>query len=172
MGNNMQQVLMDSNQGCCTSWSSPQTSRLPEEGWTLLFLFLFVNNNQAKEIVALALQPCVSHLAGVRDESSGVFFQAWCWARPHSLPLWWAPLSRGMWPLWLWLPWFSAARPRAALGSTPLLASPVHRDRSTTTVSQGQCHLTGTHHFTLFFPFFFVMLDHRDICFRISTHSC
>lgn len=39
MGNNMQQVLMDSNQGCCTSWSSPQTSRLQEERWTLLLFF-------------------------------------------------------------------------------------------------------------------------------------
>lgn len=40
MGNNMQQVLMDSNQGCCSSCL--QTSRLPEERWTLLFYFFYL----------------------------------------------------------------------------------------------------------------------------------
>lgn len=80
--------------------------------------------------------------------SSVLVFQAWCWARPRSLLLWWAPLSWRMWPLWLQLPWSSAARPRAALLSTLLLVSPVPQDPSTTTVSQWPCHLTWSHHFT------------------------
>lgn len=40
-----------------------------------------------------------------------------------------------MWPLWLRLPWFSAARPRAAPRSTLPLVSPALLGRSTTTVS-------------------------------------
>lgn len=40
-----------------------------------------------------------------------------------------------MWPLWLWLPWFSAAQPRAAPHSTLPLVSPALQDPCTTTVS-------------------------------------
>lgn len=40
-----------------------------------------------------------------------------------------------MWPLWPWLPWFSAAQPRAAPHSTLPLVSPALQDPCTTTVS-------------------------------------
>lgn len=102
------------------------------------------------------MQQSISPLPELRFESSSVLsFQAWWWARPHSPLLWWTPLSLRVWPVWLQLPWFSAARPRAALHSTLLLVSPVHQDRSTTTVSQWPGHLTWRHQFTLF------LCDHR-----------
>lgn len=56
-------------------------------------------------------------------------------ARPHRVQQWWAPLLLRMWPVWLWLPWLWVAPPQAAPHSTFPLASSVHPDRSTTTVS-------------------------------------
>lgn len=96
-----------------------------------------------------------------------VLLQAWCWARPHLLLLWRTPLWWGMWPLWLWLPWFSAAQLQAALHSTLPLARPVHRDHSTTTVSQWQGHLTTRQYFRLF-----MMIDRGEISFRLSANPC
>lgn len=103
--------------------------------------------------------------AEIKVESSTVLLQAWCWARPHLLLLWRTPLWWGMWPLWLWLPWFSAAQPQAALHSTHRRARPVHRDHSMTTVSQWQGHLTTRQYFSLF-----RMIDQGAISIRLSAH--
>lgn len=71
----------------------------------------------------------------MRPESSGVLSQAWHWVRPPQRPFRPAPLPSRVWPLWLRLPWSSAAQPRAARRSTLPLASPALLDRSSTTVS-------------------------------------
>lgn len=79
--------------------------------------------------------PCVSLLEEVKGDTPIAPLQAWRLARPHRVQQWWAPLSSRMWLVWLWLPWFWVAQPQAAPRSTFPLASCVHPDRSTTTVS-------------------------------------
>lgn len=97
---------------------------------------LCCQTNRSGEINSVqSLWPCVSLLEEVKVESPVVLLQARRWARPHQVPLWWAPLSPRMWPLWLWLPWFWVAQPQAAPHSTFPLASRVRLDRSMTTVS-------------------------------------
>lgn len=92
--------------------------------------------NRSREMNSVQSQwPCIRLLEEVKVESPTVLLQARRWARPHQVPLWWAPLSPRMWPLWLWLPWFWVAQPQAAPHSTFPLANRVRRDRSMTTVS-------------------------------------
>lgn len=165
MGNNMQQVLMDSNQGCCTSWSSPQTSRLPEERWTLLLfknylLTILGKRNSCVGTAALCQPPSRSQSWIIRCLLPGmVLSQTTLTPAVMSTTLTENVTTPTVTPVIL-----SSTTPGCSGFNTstcePCAPGSKYDNSKSVTVSSDRN------------PPFFVMLDHRDICFRISTHSC